>query len=175
VRLTGEDDLYRAFWVIQYPFEPFEVLQDQSGALVGGEPPGKAYCQGVFVEDAVDFPKLLDGLSVPGPLFRHPSVDEVYHLFFHLSSDLPQLSIRYRVDAIPIGAIQKSVLPLGEVFVKQASDVSVHPRLRVDPIGDIGDRYFVRGHADPVVFPQVLRHSSVQAADAILPRAEFER
>ena len=51
VSLTGDDYLYRVFWVVDDALQPVRVIEKECSPLVCGETPSKANSKGIWCQD----------------------------------------------------------------------------------------------------------------------------
>ena len=101
MRLAGEDELDRHLRVVDERGDRFEVLQDQVGALVGGEAPREADRQRVEAQRAAQLRDELRRLAAALGLLRGPPPRDVDQLRLERLVRLPQLAVVDRRRSVP--------------------------------------------------------------------------
>ena len=152
--------------------QPLNVLQDQAGTLVSGEPAGKADRQRVQVQRLHGtFDGGVGFVAAPG--LRHQAVaDEVDQPGFQDLLRLPQLGVLNRLDPFPSFGKPLALGPVGpQVPVEEQVHLRRDPALDVNPVGDVADRDVLLGRVDEERLPHPSRDRAVQRTDAVgIPR-----
>ncbi len=71
MRLAGENDLHRAFLVVDDGRQAFQIAEDERAAFVSGETPGKADGQGLRIEHFLGAGDLGRGRAAADHLLAH--------------------------------------------------------------------------------------------------------
>jgi hypothetical protein len=172
VRLAGEDEQHRALRVGNDLAQPVEVVEQQRGALVGGEAAGEADGQHRRIgrvgaaQDAVEV-----GLRalVAQVLLAHPAVHQVQQLGFQRLADAPEDLVGNALHAVPAALVGEAVLPAeAEVAVEGFVPVGGEEGRHVHRVGDVVHRVFGGGDLRPHVGADARGHVAVDARDAVV-------
>ncbi len=173
VRLAGEDELHRAFRVRQDARQTVGVAEDQGGPLVGGEAPGEADREWLWLQERSGRHHLprVDLAGGPAPPAVLMEVGEQV-LVVPLANG-PEFLVRDVQDWRPDVFVLHALLPIGgEIPVEQLLHGRRNPGREVDAIGDGGDRGQRRLDVGPDVVPHGAGDLAVAGADAVAVTGE---
>ena len=168
VRLAREDDLDRPVLAVEDRDQALEVAEHEVAALVRGEPAGEADGERVRVEHLVGPVHLRRRRPAPLELRLQPRAGHRDQPLAPALVRPPQLAVGDVIDPLPDGEVGRPLLPLdAQVAVVQQRDFWRQPALRVDAVGDAGDRHLGDGQVRPQVLPHTPRHAPVELAHAV--------
>ncbi len=166
VRLAGQDQLHRAQRIREQAAQPLGIVEQQVGALVGGEAAGKAEGQNVRVEH------LLGGGNGDRPMAAHrelpaqPAARVGNQSLAAAATHRPQLVIGQRRDLIVEGGCGAAPALLAAGRRPQPVGIARVPARDVDAIGDMADRHLALWPAAKQRLEDVPADPAVLAADA---------
>ena len=138
--LAGEKEEHRPFRV-ETICQPFGILEEQGGALVGGEAAGEANGQDVgFLrvgqfEEAVEVGRRPLVASV---VFADAGADQVQELGLQELADAPEGLVGDALDPFPAGGVGLALLPADpEVAVEGFVPFGGHEGRHMDAVGDV--------------------------------------
>ena len=166
--LAREDELDRPLLIRQELLQARGILQQERGALIGGEAPGEPDREGIRVEDRGDAIDLLArgvahlelALAILARGAHQPGPAQLV--------GPPQHFIRNTIYPLENAIRPGMVVPVrSEVAIKQRRKVARQPGQHVHPIGDVPDRHFLNRQVGPEIGPHLARHHAMQGADGI--------
>ena len=175
VGLAGEDELHRPLRIVDHLGHAVDVVEEQVGPLVGGEPPGEADGEDVRIEDV---PRGLDhfvALAAAAALAAEPAADEGQHQVLQGVVRFPKLARIDVVDALPDLRIAEPGHPAGlEVAVVKLHHLVGQPGGNVDAVGDVADGDLLLRPPRPEMGPHPPRDVAVQVAHGVGPPRELQ-
>ena len=173
VRLAGEDDLHGHGRLVEQRMEAVVVLEQQVGALVGGEPPGEPDGQRLGVEHFLRRRQLARTGPAAHQLVAQAAAGEGHQPFAAPLVGAPQLGVGDLVGALPDADIGRLLLPIrAQVPVVQLGKVVADPTAGVDAVGGVTDGHFVGRQGRPDARPQPPADLAVQLGDAVARAAQ---
>src|SRR5437016_157404 len=110
--LARENDLDRAFLVVQDRPQPLQVAENERAALVSGEAPREPDGEGLRVQDLGGAGDFSGRRAAPLELNAQPRSREGDQALAAPFVRPPQLLVRYVVRALPDAVVRRPVFPL---------------------------------------------------------------
>ena len=177
VCLAREHELDRSLGCGQQASQSLGVGEDELGALVLGEPPGKSDGQRVWVEQCPGSQDLAAADPLVGPALTRPLANEIEQIPAQFLSNPPELGVRNLAHAVPNPVVALVSPVRAEILVEQLRQSAGHPRSNVDAVCQGAHRVAVVLQAWPDRRPHLSGHASMELADGVdLPgRAQCQR
>ena len=174
--LSGEHQLDRHLWIVHERHDGLDVLENQIGPLVGGEPARESDRQRVHAQRP---PQLSDEfrrlLPLLGALHRPPPRD-VDQLHLQRLMRLPQLAVVDVVDRFPEARLAAASRPVGaQMPVVELVHLRREPGVGVNAVGDVADRHAIFADASKQRRPHRARDLGVQRRDGVGAARDLER
>ena len=176
MRLAGDDDLDRHIRMRQDALEPFDVAEQQRGALVGGKAAREADGQHVWLEHLAQ-PPHFGGRRLPvhGRML-HALADELHQTALAAPVCFPKLGVRNLANAFPRFRVSVILEPIRlQILIVERRQFPAHPGRQVYAVGHRRDGHFLRGKLRPHVLEHLARHVAVQAAHRVAVAGGIER
>ena len=167
MRLPRDDELHRLRRVRQDPEQPRRVVEQQVGALVGGEPPRESEGEHGGVQPDPDRRYLVRGQAHEGTLLRDALTGVVDEDPTRGGAQRPQLAVG-RVRDVALDRRQRLTPALGSARLRpQRVGRRGFPRRRVDAVGDMSHRHLDFRPTRKERLENTTAHLAVQAAHAV--------
>ena len=150
VGLAGEDDLDGMFGVGEEGLEALGVVEDEGGALVGGETAGEADGEDFGIEGLLDFGEDVGGSAAAEALLAEAFSGEPDEAFAAVFMGAPEFGVGHGGDFFPDAEVHGLFDKAGaQVVVEEFGEVVADPGAGMDAVGDAFDGDFAGGDVGP--------------------------
>ncbi len=172
MRLTRENKLHRPRRVVDDRRKTVEIAEQQCRTFVGSKPTRKANRENAWVQNAPRRPDLLGATLRTRAVASEVLPDKFNQSLFELLVRLPKFRILPAHRLSPELRIGHAVFPVdGTGVLEKLLKLWRHPRLRVDAVGDVANRDFLRRQSRPEALPHLPRDAPMNRTHAVgLPR-----
>ena len=179
MRLAREQEQDLPALVGEQAAQVVEVVEEQRGALVGGEAPAEADGEHVRVGRvgvAQDALEVRLAAVVARVLHRHAMAHHVEQARLDVLAHAPEDVVRDGADLFPDAGMAEAVHPAhAEEAVEHLAPFGREEGGDVHAVGDVAERVLVRRDLRPVVVQQARRNAAVDARDAVLVARAAQR
>ena len=167
VRLAGKNDLHRTGAVRHEGTQPFDVIENQIGALVGRKPSCKSNRECMRIEQRTRADQLCRIERAFGEGAARFFAHATHECVFETLVGEPERFVVHRQHLLPHAWIIGVSPPGTEMLVEQAHHRAGHPRREVHAVGDVPNGHFFGRTIGPERLAQLLRDDAVTTRDSI--------